>query len=271
MNDWDIALLIVVSIQATLIAYIRQPRAKALLVSFPFPFSVAYLSLGRPVDATNVLGLALLLLFIHAARWLHVRVKWPIIVAIAGAACLYSLLGGAIARALPREDWTFWAACAAVLALGAIVLRLQPHRDEPAHRSPLPVYVKLPIVMAVVAGLIASKQWLQGFMTVFPMVTVIAAYESRHSLWTLTRQFPVVMLTLGPMMIAMRLTQPRAGPYGALAIGWLVFAAALPAAQWLRDRPRPGKTAARAVAAPGVVNPAPEALSSGPGLARPME
>jgi uncharacterized membrane protein YfcA len=269
MSNWDIALLIVVSIQATLTAYVREPRAKALLVTFPFPFSVAFLSLGKPVDATNVLGLALLLLFTHAVRWLHARWNWPIVAAIAGAACLYGVLGGLIARALPREDWTFWAACAVVFVLGAALLVFQPHRDEPGHRSPLPVTVKLPIVMAVVAGLIASKQWLQGFMTVFPMVTVIAAYEARHSLWTLTRQIPVVMLTLGALMVALRLAQPRAGSVGALAIGWLVFACALPVAQGLRDRPRRGKVAAQALAAPGLVTP--EAASSGPGLAHPAE
>ncbi len=236
LNGWDIALLLVVSVQATLVAYVRQPRSKALLVMFPFPFSVAYLALGRPVDATNVLGLALLLLFIHGVRWLHLHGKRPIVLAIVVAACLYGLLGSAITRVLPRQEWIFWTTCVAVLALGATVLRLQPHRDEPMYRSSLPVYVKLPIIMAVVVSLILSKQWLQGFMTVFPMVSVMAAYEARHSLWTLTRQFPVLILIMVPMMTAMHLTQPHVGPYGALAIGWLVFAAALPVAERLKDR-----------------------------------
>ena len=236
LNPWDITLLLVVSAQATLVAYARQPRTKALLVTFPFPFSVAYLALGQPVDATNILGLALLLLFIHGVRWLYVHGKRPIVLAIVGAACLYGLLGGAVARMLPRQEWTFWTACAAVLAVGAVVLRFQPHREEPSHRSSLPVYLKLPIIMAVVIGLILAKEWLRGFMTVFPMVTVVAAYESRHSLWTLTRQFPVLILTMAPVMIAMHLAQPHTGPYGALAIGWLVFAGALPAVEWVKER-----------------------------------
>lgn len=236
MTLWDIALLLVVSTQATLTAYVRQPQAKALLVTFPFPFSVAFMALGRPLDATNVLGLALLLIFAHGVRWLHVHGKHHIILAIVGAALLYGVLGGAIARVLPAREWVFWAACAVVFFLGAAFLRLQPHRDEPSHRSPLPVYVKLPVIMAVIAILIVGKGWLQGFMTVFPMVTVVAAYEARHSLWTLSRQIPVVIFTLGPMMIAMHLAQPHTGPYGALAIGWLVFAIALPAAEWLKQR-----------------------------------
>lgn len=236
MNGWDLVLLLVVSIQATLTAYFRQPWVKALLVTFPFPFSAAFLSVGHPVNATNIIGLLLLTLFAHGVRWLHLHWKHHIIAAIIGAAGLYGLLGGVIARVLPRQEWTFWVACGVVFTLGALVLRFQPHRDEPPHRSPLPVYLKLPIIMAVVAVLILSKHWLQGFMTVFPMVTVVAAYEARHSLWTLTRQMPVVILSVGPMLVAMHLVQPHTGPYGALAIGWLVFAGSWPASEWLKVR-----------------------------------
>ncbi|MCF7855231.1 MAG: hypothetical protein K9N51_10580 [Candidatus Pacebacteria bacterium] len=224
---WDILLLLVVSLQATLIAYVRQPRVKALIVTFPFPFSVAFLALGQPVNGTNMLGLILLLLFTHGVRWLHLHARHPIIPSIVGSALGYCLLGAAIARVLPREAWTFWAAAGLVFCVGAVLVRFQPHRAEPAHRSPLPLYVKLPLIMAIITGLIVAKHWLQGFMTVFPMVGVIAAYEARHSLWTMTRQIPVIMLALGAMMIAMFLTQSHIGAYGALGIGWLVFGATL--------------------------------------------
>jgi hypothetical protein len=48
-------------------------------------------------------------------------------------------------------------------------------------------------------------------MTMFPMVATIAAYEARHSLHTIGRQVPVVMVTMGPMMAAMWLLQRAAG------------------------------------------------------------
>jgi len=239
LSAWDIALLLVVSLQAALTAYVRHPRRKALLVTFPVPFSLAYLAVGRPVDATNVLGLVLLLLFAHVVRWLHIHAGRHIVFAIASSALLYGLLGGAIARVIPDGRHTFWIACAAVLAGGVLFLHFQPHREEPGHRSPLPVYIKLPAIMAVIAILILSKHWLRGFITVFPMVTTVAAYEARHSLWTLSRQIPVVMLSACPLMIAMHLAEARFGRGTALAIGWLVFAAALPAAEWLKRRARP--------------------------------
>ncbi|MCD6416403.1 MAG: hypothetical protein J7M08_06875 [Planctomycetes bacterium] len=235
LNYWDITLLLVVAVQATLLAYVPRPRTKALLLTLPFPFSAAYLALGEPVDATNMFGLALLLLFMHGVRWLHVYGGWHIVVAIVGMALAYGLVGSAAAHVLPRQEWMFWTACAAVLGLGAVLLRLQPRRDEPPHRSPLPVAVKLPLVTLVVACLILAKHWLRGSMTVFPMVSLVAAYEARHSLWTMSRQVPVIMLTLGSMIIAIHLAQPHFGPYGALAIGWLVFAGALPVAGRLRE------------------------------------
>ncbi len=236
MNCWDITLLIVVSIQATSVAYARTPQTKALLVTFPLPTSFAYLALGQPVDATNMLGLALLMLFTHIVRWLHVFWNQHIIVAIVCAAFLYTLLGCAIAHLLPcHENGMFWMASGAVLLLGWALLWFQPPRDEPSHRSPLPIHLKLPIIMAVITGLILGKHWLQGFMTVFPMVGVVAAYEARHSLWTMSRQMSVIMLTIGVMLIAMHLAQPHTGQYGALAIGWLVFACALSAVLWTRN------------------------------------
>lgn len=45
-----------------------------------------------------------------------------------------------------------------------------------------------------------TVRWLQGFMSAFPMLGVVAAYEARHSLWTLGRQVPIMMLALTPLL-----------------------------------------------------------------------
>ena len=55
------------------------------------------------------------------------------------------------------------------------------------------------------------------------MVGVFAAYEARSSLWTISRQIPVVMLTMTPMMMVCRLTQNSIGLGYSLALGWIVF------------------------------------------------
>jgi hypothetical protein len=57
---WDCLLIAVVSPQVALMAYLHHPRWKAFVLSLPLPFSVASLAVGRPVDATNIIGLILL-------------------------------------------------------------------------------------------------------------------------------------------------------------------------------------------------------------------
>lgn len=251
MNPWDFALIVVVSLQATALAYLRQPRAKALLLSFPFPFSMAFLSVGHPLDVTNILGLGLLLVFFSAVGWIYLRLGHHIVLAIVASALLYALTGSALARFLVRDDRTFWTGLALILCLATLMRMRRPRTDGPPHRSPLPVYVKLPLIMAVITLLILIKQYLQGFTTIFPMVGVIAAYEARHSLWTMTRQIPLIMLTMAPMMTAMRLTQPHLPPSATLAVGWLFFGMALTAVRRLDRKQHQSGPADTLLPAPG--------------------
>ncbi len=226
-GTWDIILIVAVSVQATALAYIPQPRLKAFAYVLPFPFTVATLALGRPVDATNVLGVILLFAYIQGVRLLYDGLRLPIVASIALAALGYAVAGYLMAPVVPATDTAFWMAAAVTLAV-AIVLYLRiPHREEKGHRTTLPVYIKLPVVAAVVVALVIAKGSLQGFMTLFPMVGVVGAYESRHSLWTTGRQVPVWMLGMVPMMAVIRLTQGTLGLGGALAVGWLVFLSVL--------------------------------------------
>ena len=229
LNVWDAVLLVAVTLQATAIAYAYQPRHKALLLTLPIPFSIATLALGRPVDSTNVLGLGLLFGFTWAVWYLHTRQSWPIVTAIVTAALGYLVSGALLARRLPDHGAAFWTAVVACAALAAGLLWRLPEREEPGHRSLLPVYVKVPIIALVVTALILIKGWLRGFVTVFPMVGVIAAYEARSSLWTLVRQIPVLMLALLALMVVLRLGRETLGVAGSLAAGWVVFLAALTA------------------------------------------
>lgn len=235
LSAWDIALIATVSVHATAIAYLHDPRWKAFVLALPVPFTLASLSLGAQVDATNLGGLVLLMGYTLGVYMLRRHARMPIILAIVLSAAAYCGAAALIAPHLPRAETTFWIAAALVLTLGAGLYRLMPEREEPGHRSPLPVYVKLPIIAAVILLLVIIKQQLQGFMTLFPMVGVVASYEGRHCLWTLARQIPVLMVTMVPMMAVMRLVYPVAGTGWALAAGWMVFLVALaPFAPWRR-------------------------------------
>mgnify|MGYP000020587874 FL=1 len=227
LGIWDICLLAAVPLQATAIAYLRKPRHKALLLSIPIPFTIATLAIGKPVDASNVLGLALLLGFAHGVRFLHVIVRAPIIPSIAGGALFYCLTGALLLPLIPTTETAFWAAAGIVIVVGTCLFILTPHREEPGHRSPMPVWAKYLAVLATIGTLLTIKPRLGGFMTVFPMVGVVPAYEARHSLFTVCRQMPVLMLSILPMQIVIRLASPHVGLGLALPLGWLAFLAVL--------------------------------------------
>ena len=243
---WDVLLVAAVSVHATVLAYVHKPRGKALLYSLPIPFTIATLAVGSPVGVTHVLGLPMVLLYTHGVRWLHVNGRLPIVLSIAIAVLGYCLVAGGLVRVAPVGDIAFWALLAAIFIMSAWLYLRIPFREEGGHRSPLPVPLKFAIVAAVVAGLIMIKRHLQGFTAFFPMVGVVAAYEARHCLWTLGRAVPVLMLAMVPMLAMCRLAQGRFGLGGALALGWVVFLAALaPLARrmWRDGEPDEGETA----------------------------
>ncbi|MBI2438962.1 MAG: hypothetical protein HYV36_09155 [Lentisphaerae bacterium] len=218
---WDWLLLLVVTLQATVIAYLYRPKWKALALSLPFPFTVAYLALGQPVNATNVSGLALWFGFMHGVRILRQNRRWPIVPTIAAMALAYSGIALALAPVLPASGAAFWLSMVLLLTLACWGFFFLPHQDEPGHRTSLPLWAKLPILAAVVLFLLILKKYMQGFMTVFPMVSVLAVYEARHSLGTMCRQMPAIAITLMIMFAIIRLAEPGLGCARALALSWI--------------------------------------------------
>ena len=221
---WDAALLTVVSVQATAVAYLHQPRWKVVVLSVPLPFTLASLALGKPIGATHVAGVLLMVLFTHGVRVLHYKARVPIVAAIVVSAMAYCAAGAALAKALPTTDAAFWIAAASALAAGVVLYTMTPRREEPGHRSPLPLWIKLPIIVCVISVLIVIKQMLSGFMAMFPMVGVVTAYEARHSLHAVCRQIHALMLAFVPMAVTVYLVQDHLGLGPALLAGWCVFA-----------------------------------------------
>jgi hypothetical protein len=239
LGAWDAALIVAVAVQGTVLAYLPEPRWKAFLLSLPIPFTLATLALGKPVNATHVAATLDLYCFAQTIRWLHQSRQFPIVPSILTGICVYCGLGMMLAHVLPTTGTAFWLTCAIVYPVAIVLYILTPYKREPEHKTPLPVRLKLPIMVGVVFGLVLIKGALQGFMTVFPMVGVPAAYESRHSLWTMTRQMPVIILTIVPMQIVCRLGQERLGLGHSLLLAWVVFLALiipLTRAQWSRDQ-----------------------------------
>lgn len=220
---YDFLLLLSVTAMGTVLAYLHSPKWKAIMLTLPIPFSLAFLSLGGKMGVTNVSGLIVLLVFTHAVRILYKDLRMPILPAIIVSAAGYCLIGSGLARVLPNTPMMFGGILLLNMALGLLLYFIQPQPEEQGHRTPLPVWLKAPLMGGVVVLLVLMKLKLQGFMTVFPMVGVIAAYEARHSLWANCRAIPVIMISLGPMMAVMFIAQHWLSSFLTLAVGWVVL------------------------------------------------
>lgn len=212
---------------ATAVAYVSHPKWKAFIITLPVPFTFAVLSVGRPIGADHVLALVILFVFAKSVWMLHNVLRWPILAAVATAAVLYAATAAAMVSSVQRTAVAFWWSEAVVLSLAVMLLRFYPERREAEYRTPLPLWIKLPLTAALVGCLVALKQWLQGGMAFFPMVGVFAAYEARLSLWTMVRQIPVVMVLMVPTLAVAFVLQDRIGLVGALGAGWITFGALL--------------------------------------------
>ena len=225
---WDILLIFVVAVQGTAAAYIPQARLKAFLLVLPIPFTLAVLALGQPINVTHVSGLVILLAYSYAVKLLHDQYRFPIICSITLAALGYCVMGYFLAMIIPKTETAFLVAAVAICVLAASLHYALLHPIEKNQYSPLPVWKKFTAIVIILFILVLIKSRLQGFMTVFPMLGVIVAYESRLSLYTVYRHIPVALLTLAPMMTTCYVLQERVGLAPALLASWVVYLIVLP-------------------------------------------
>lgn len=219
-TGWDMALVAAVSLMCIVVAYVHTPRLKTLMLLVPIPFTIASLSLGKPIDTCNITAPLVLLAYTHAVRVLHYSLRWKIIPSIVASAIGYCLVGSALSTLLPRDPAAFWTMTAATTVIGVGVWAMLPKIDEPGHRTPLPAYIKVPIIICVILTLVLMKKQLQGFVAMFPMVGVVAAYEARSSLWMVCRHVTASVVMYVPMVVAIYLAQTHLSFGWSLAVGW---------------------------------------------------
>lgn len=223
LGIWDLVMIVAITTEGTFIAYLRRPILKAIVLSLPVPFTTACLALGKPVGVQNSVGLFALLGFIHLVRVLYGVAKWPIWVSIAVSTILYCLVGVAVARTVPETELVFWMSEMAALVVAVNLYFCMPRKEEPGHRSPMPVWQKAAVIGGVVVGLVVMKNNLGGFITTFPIITMITAYEARHSLWTMCRQMPIIIMGMTIMIAVTHCFQPLLGLPLSLLISWLAM------------------------------------------------
>lgn len=222
-NLWDFILVIVVTVQAGILAYVSDPKKKSLILTFPFPFTLATISLGGIINATNVIGLINLVFFTYGVWFFYTRLSLNIVFSIVFFAIVYCIIGVFLSKILPATELAFWVSALAVIILALCLALFTGCVSEKPYRTNLPVLVKIPVIAATVIFLVSIKKYLSGFMTVFPMVGVIAAYEGRYMLASICRQMPLIIIGLTSLMMTTKIFMKFTGLYLSLFSGWVVF------------------------------------------------
>lgn len=221
---WDIGLLVAISLHATAVAYLHNPKHKAAAMTPPIPFTLASMALGIHINATHLMGMLTLLMYTHVVRVLHDKFRVPIIPAIVLSICCYLALGLTGQWLIPQTETLFWIVGIFNMVLGLTLHLTRSHAVQQGHRTPLPLRFKLPAIMGVITFLIIIKRLLGGFAATFPMVGTIASYELRHSLGAACQSVALMLILVTPFQLTSHVLQDSFGLAGALATGWLVWA-----------------------------------------------
>jgi hypothetical protein len=223
LDAWDFVFFVVVLAQSTCVAYLKSPGSKAFAMTLPIPLTFGVLALGQPINATHVGGLLTGALYIFLIYLLHARLRVPIVLTIIIGISVYCIVGTCAGRLLPRTPAAFWGMIGLSGVLAAALLVMLPNRVEPGHRSSLPVWLKLLALALIIICLLLLKGTLHGFMTTFPIIGIIAAYEARHSLWTVFQRFTAFIAGGTSMLATARILGPHVTLGAAIAVGWLPF------------------------------------------------
>jgi hypothetical protein len=220
-SSWDLWLITAVSSMGLAMALLPQPSAKAAVLTLPIPFSIAFLAVAAPVGVEHIAALVLLFAFAVSVWVLHEQVGLAIVPTITCAAGLYVLTGGWLRTVL--SETLFWPLTAVVVVGASAFLVMFPPRTGVSHAPPAGLALKVLVLLVVSTTMVLLKGFLGGFMTLFPMVGVLAAYENRRHLWWNVRAVPIAALSLVVLLLTIRTLGPLVGPEQAVVLGWLPY------------------------------------------------
>lgn len=215
----------------TTFAYLSNPRAKALILAFPIPFTCAYLGSGTMVnggyalpriDSTHLFSLLVMVFYHWIVYWTRVRWRWPLGVSMAvGVTWFISV--AAITRPWINSVTHPLAIGVALIVIWIVFVRFHRGTSEPGYRSITPWWIKAPAVFCIGLCLFNATALLGGAVTTFPYAGTFASYELRYSLRTLAGQLAINCIALIAMMLTIWGTQSHFEPDSLwpLIIGWV--------------------------------------------------
>lgn len=202
----------------TTMAYVRSPRAKALIYSLPVPFSCAYMATQLPINATHLTGLVLVVGYNWLVYLLRARWHWPLLPVIGLAAGGYFVAAMALR---PLAALSLLPIAAVMLVIWLVTVVFYKPSPEPDYRSRTHWYVKAPLIFAIAMGVYNATGLLAGGVGMFPYAGMFASYEMRQSLRTLAGQFTLHVVGLLMCLLTIAVTEKHLPPPVPLLLGWV--------------------------------------------------
>lgn len=222
---FNIVFALTIGIVIAIIASVKGARTKALIYSLPIPMTLALIATGGHVDASHIIGLLLVALFLWFVTFLKSK-GMHIVAADIVSALTYICVGYVL---VTYTDIPFYVAVLGFVALW--VLFVASYRDkrftEPSKKvAKVHPILKFPIVSIIAFALLNLKTLLSGIVVTFPFSGVFAVVETQHMLRTLSATFARNSLGMLVFFTTIHIAD-NLGLVAKLALGWAVYLVAL--------------------------------------------
>jgi len=210
----------VITLVILLIASVREGRLRAIIYGLPLPITTALIATKSQIDASHVIGLFLLCVFLWLVFFFYKKRNLTIIASDILSATIYVILGFFLIRIISID---FWKMVFFYLLFWIIyLLRYQP-KYEQGSKSPIKPLIKGGLVFVISLCLLLLKSILRGVVVTFPFSGIFAVVEAKDTLYTLAGEFTKNSLSILVFFIIVNVLSPKIGYYQSILLGWLFY------------------------------------------------
>lgn len=180
----DLVYAVVIGCVIAYMAYIRNPKTKALVYSLPLPITVVLLASNLAVNASNIIGLALVIGFLWLTYYLHTIRRWHILAADICSVIMYVVIGYLAVKFISLGFFVTVGIYVICWLIYVLKYHHQPEQTTKSKSDALPPLAKGIGSAAIAFVILRLKEVLSGIVVTFPFSGVFAVIESQKSLKT---------------------------------------------------------------------------------------
>lgn len=223
-----------IGVMIYLLTVVRGVRAKGLLFVFPVMITIGLVATQGRVDASNVVGVALIWVFLGVTYVVQLAWEGHIFVADALGVAAYVGLGAVIASGALTDFRTAVVLVTTAWAVMVWWFHRHPSEEGPARLSVMPPWVKALVAGGASAAILSTYPLIAGMVVTFPYQGLFAVVEVRDNLGVFCRVVVRNSLAVVAMFVTMHALGDHVSLFVGLLAGWLTFAIVLSAVIRLR-------------------------------------